>query len=105
MLVQADADLEDAAAPLAANAFSFAVSTISVQRIYVERPAYAGLLERFLPKVEALVVGDPADEATDVGPLIDADARDRVLSWIDEARSAGAEILPATSRATCCGPR
>ena len=94
VLVQADADLEDAAARLAANAFSFAgQSCISVQRIYVERPAYADLLERFLPKVEALVVGDPADEATDVGPLIDADARDRVLSWIDEARSAGAEIL------------
>ena len=94
VLVQADADLDDAAARLAANAFSFAgQSCISVQRIYVEQPAYDDLLERFLPKVEALVVGDPADEATDVGPLIDADARDRVLAWIDEARSAGAEIL------------
>ena len=37
-------------------------------------------LERFVPKVEALVVGDPADEETDVGPLIDDDARDRVLA-------------------------
>ena len=34
------------------------------------------------------MVGDPADEATDVGPLIDADARDRVLAWIEEARAA-----------------
>ena len=94
VLVQADADLDDAASRLAANAFSFAgQSCISVQRIYVERPAYDDLLARFLPKVEALVVGDPADEATDVGPLIDADARERVLAWIDEARSAGAEIL------------
>ena len=39
------------------------------------------------------MVGDPADEATDVGPLIDGDARDRVLAWIEEARAAGAEIL------------
>ncbi|HSF61813.1 MAG TPA: aldehyde dehydrogenase family protein, partial [Gaiellaceae bacterium] len=63
VLVQADADLDDVAARLAANAFSFAgQSCISVQRIYVERPAYDDLLERFLPKVEALVVGDPADE-------------------------------------------
>jgi acyl-CoA reductase-like NAD-dependent aldehyde dehydrogenase len=94
VLVQADADLEDAAGRLAANAFSFAgQSCISVQRIYVERAAYDDLLARFLPKVEALVVGDPADEATDVGPLIDKDARDRVLSWIEEARAAGAEIL------------
>ena len=51
------------------------------------------MLGRFLPEVEALVVGDPADESTDVGPLIDGDARDRVLAWIEEARAAGAEIL------------
>ena len=94
VLVEADADLEEAAAKLAANAFSFAgQSCISVQRIYVQRAVYDDLLSRFLPQVEALVVGDPADEATDVGPLIDRDARDRVLDWIEEARAAGAEIL------------
>ena len=94
VLVEADADLEDVAARLAANAFSFAgQSCISVQRIYVRREAYDELVSRFVPKVEALVVGDPADEATDVGPLIDRDARDRVLAWIEEARTAGAEIL------------
>jgi acyl-CoA reductase-like NAD-dependent aldehyde dehydrogenase len=94
VLVEADADLDDAAAKLAANAFSFAgQSCISVQRVYAQRAIYDELLERFLPKVEALVVGDPADEATDVGPLIDRDARDRVLAWIEEARTAGAEIL------------
>ncbi len=91
VIVEADADLEDAAARLAGNAFSFAgQSCISVQRIYVARDAYDGFLERFLPKVEALVVGDPADEQTDVGPLIDGDAKDRVLEWI--AESAG-EVL------------
>jgi len=58
----------------------------------VQRDAYEELLSRFLPKVEALVVGDPADEATDVGPLIDADARERVLAWIEEARAGGATI-------------
>jgi acyl-CoA reductase-like NAD-dependent aldehyde dehydrogenase len=64
-----------------------------VQRIYVERPAYDAFLERFLPRVEALVVGDPADEETDVGPVIDRGAKERILEWIEEARSAGAEIL------------
>ena len=94
VIVEADADLDDAAGRLAANAFSFAgQSCISVQRIYVQRGAYDDLLARFLPKVEALHVGDPADEETDVGPLIDAGARDRVLEWIEEARAAGAEIL------------
>src|SRR5688500_5692086 len=94
VIVDADADLEDAATRLAANAFSFAgQSCISVQRIYVQRDAYDELLARFLPKVEALKVGDPRDEETDVGPLIDEESRDRVLAWIDEAREAGAEVL------------
>ena len=94
VVVAADADLEDAATRLAANAFSFAgQSCISVQRIYVERRAYDAFLERFLPKVEALVVGDPADDATDVGPLIAASERDRVLEWVDEAKASGARVL------------
>ena len=37
--------------------------------------------------------GDPAEEDTDVGPVIDEDARDRILAWIEEARAGGAEIL------------
>src|SRR5436305_824185 len=87
VIVAADADLDAAAAALAANSFSFAgQSCISVQRIYVERAAYDGLLERMLPRVEALQVGDPADEETDVGPGIDADAKERILEWVDEAR-------------------
>jgi acyl-CoA reductase-like NAD-dependent aldehyde dehydrogenase len=91
VIVAADADLETAAAKLAGNAFSFAgQSCISVQRIYVEQGAYDAFLERFLPKVQALVVGDPADEATDVGPVIDADAKARILDWIERS---GGEIL------------
>lgn len=94
VIVAADSDLDDVAARLAANAFSFAgQSCISVQRIYVERSAGERFLELFLTRVEALEVGDPADESTDVGPLIAQSERDRVLSWIDEARSRGAEIL------------
>jgi acyl-CoA reductase-like NAD-dependent aldehyde dehydrogenase len=94
VIVAADADIDAAAQAMAANAFSFAgQSCISVQRIYVEAPAYDSFVERFLPRVEALKVGDPADEETDVGPVIDDDARERILEWIEEARSAGARVL------------
>src|SRR5579864_7985234 len=94
VIVAADADADAAAAKLAANAFSFAgQSCISVQRIYVERPSYAAFLASFVPKVEALVVGDPADDDTDVGPVIDADARTRIAEWIEEARTSGASVL------------
>jgi acyl-CoA reductase-like NAD-dependent aldehyde dehydrogenase len=94
VIVEADADLAGVAAKLAQHSFSFAgQSCISVQRIYVADEAYDGFLERFLPAVEALSVGDPADEETDVGPVIDEDARERILAWIDEAREGGARIL------------
>jgi acyl-CoA reductase-like NAD-dependent aldehyde dehydrogenase len=93
VIVAEDADIEDAAARCAANAFSFAgQSCISIQRIYVHRDVYDAFRSAFLPRVEALVVGDPADDATDVGPLIATSERDRVLEWIEEARAAGAEI-------------
>ena len=94
VIVAADAEIEAAAQALAANAFSFAgQSCISVQRIYVEAPEYERFLASFVPRVEGLRLGDPADEETDVGPVIDDDARGRILNWIDKARQAGARIL------------
>jgi acyl-CoA reductase-like NAD-dependent aldehyde dehydrogenase len=94
MIVEADADIEAAASATAQHGFSFAgQSCISIQRVYVQRSVYDGFVERLVPKVEQLVVGDPGDEETDVGPVIDEDARDRILEWIDEAREAGAEIV------------
>jgi len=94
VIVHGDADLEEAATKLAANAFSFAgQSCISVQRIYVQKRVYDEFVTRFVPKVEELVLGDPAEEDTDVGPVIDDEARERILSWIEEARASGAEIL------------
>jgi acyl-CoA reductase-like NAD-dependent aldehyde dehydrogenase len=94
VIVEPDADIETAATKLAANAFAFAgQSCISVQRIYIGREAYEDFLGRFIPKVEALKTGDPAEEDTDVGPVIDEDARERILSWIEEAKAGGATIL------------
>jgi len=84
VIVAADADVPLAAAKISQNAFSFAgQSCISVQRVYVERGAYEGFVSELVPLVEALRLGDPADEETDVGPVIDQDARDRILDWIN----------------------
>src|SRR3989442_2699482 len=86
VIVAADADVDTAAEKIAANAFSFAgQSCISIQRVYVERGVYDAFVERLLPRVEALRIGDPADEDTDVGPVIDEDARERILQWIRES--------------------
>ncbi len=94
VIVEPDADVSLAASKCAANAFSFAgQSCISVQRILVHDRVYDAFRDAFVPLVEALVVGDPADEATDVGPLIAPSERDRVLEWVEEARAGGATIL------------
>ncbi|MGH2934761.1 MAG: aldehyde dehydrogenase family protein [Gaiellaceae bacterium] len=83
VIVAADGDVEVAASKLAANAFSFAgQSCISVQRVYVERARFDEFVQAFVSKVEALKVGDPADDETDVGPVIDEDARERIRAWI-----------------------
>jgi acyl-CoA reductase-like NAD-dependent aldehyde dehydrogenase len=93
VIVEPDADVDDAALRCAANAFSFAgQSCISVQRILVQEQIYDAFRAAFLPRVEALVVGDPADDDTDVGPLISESERDRVIAWIEEARAGGATI-------------
>ena len=90
VIVCADAP-PDTPAKLARNAFSFAgQSCISVQRIYVIDDAWDDFVAEFVPKVEALKVGDPSDEETDVGPVIDEDARKRILAWIEES---GGELL------------
>jgi acyl-CoA reductase-like NAD-dependent aldehyde dehydrogenase len=94
VIVTADADIEATAAAMAANAFAFAgQSCISVQRIYVERAAYDAFVEALVPRVRELKVGDPADEETDVGPVIDSGAKERILEWIEEAKRGGAEVL------------
>ena len=91
VIVTADADLSLAATKVAQNAFSFAgQSCISVQRVYVERSAYDEFVAKLIPLVEALKVGDPSEEDTDVGPVIDDDARERILDWV---RSTRGEVL------------
>jgi acyl-CoA reductase-like NAD-dependent aldehyde dehydrogenase len=83
LIVTADADVEAAATKVSQNAFAFAgQSCISVQRVYVERDAYEDFIGRLVPLVEALKIGDPGDEDTDVGPVIDEGARERILDWI-----------------------
>ncbi len=94
VIVLADADLEKAATAIAANGYAFAgQSCISVQRVYVEDAAHDALIEKLVPKVEALKVGDPLDPETQVGPVIDDENRDRIAGWVNEAVAGGAKLL------------
>lgn len=68
-------------------------SCISVQRVYCARSRFDELVAEVVAATEALRVGDPADEATDVGPMIDEAAATRALSWIADAVRGGAAVL------------
>jgi acyl-CoA reductase-like NAD-dependent aldehyde dehydrogenase len=94
VIVLGDADLERAATAVATNGYAFAgQSCISVQRVYVHESVHDAFLEKLVPKVQALKVGDPLDPDTQVGPVIDRDNRDRISSWVERAVEQGAQLL------------
>ena len=65
---------------------------IKIQRVLVHRSLYDEFMQRFVAATRALACGDPMDEATVVGPLIEAQHVERVQSWIAEALAAGAKL-------------
>src|SRR5574339_1015221 len=99
VIVHHDADVSYAAERVAWGVFSYAgQSCISVQRVYVHQGIYESFIENFVPRVKSLKVGDPLDEATDVGPMIDPGAAQRVEEWVTEAKQAGATVLTGGTR-------
>jgi acyl-CoA reductase-like NAD-dependent aldehyde dehydrogenase len=84
-VVFADADLEKAAATAPAAVFGNAGQDCCARsRILVEKSAFDDFLSLMQPAVENLRVGDPFDEATDMGPLISAEHREGVASYVPE---------------------
>ncbi len=73
-------------------------SCVSVQRILAHRGIYDELRSRLVERVGALVMGDPKDRATDIGPVIDEQAAERIEAWINEAMRAGATRLVGGER-------
>lgn len=93
VFVGRDADLSWAAARCAWGAFCYSGQVcISVQRIYVEKEVHAEFRRLLVDNIKYLVVGDPADENTDVGPMIDEASAMRVEEWLKEAVGKGAKL-------------
>lgn len=94
VIVEPDADLDFAAQRCAAGGFGYAgQSCISVQRIFVHHSITDLFTTKLLLQVARLKAGDPSDDATVVGPLIDQKAAHRVEEWIGEAVAQGARLL------------
>ena len=99
MIVEPDADLDLATTKVATHAFSYAGQTcVSIQRVYVQHECLDDFLARSFRRSRRCQIGDPADETTDVGPVIDGANRERITSWIEEAVAGGAEIADRRAR-------
>jgi len=94
VIVHEDANLDFAASRIATGGFVNAGQVcISVQRVLIHRPVYDRMVDKILAATKALVVGDPRDPATDVGPMIDRAKAVEAYGKVQEALTQGAEIL------------
>jgi acyl-CoA reductase-like NAD-dependent aldehyde dehydrogenase len=94
VIVDKGADLDWAVKRTLVGAFSYSGQVcISVQRMFVHEDIWDAFMEKFLAGVEGLTLGDPADAATDVGPMVDAKAAARTQQWVDEAKALGGQVL------------
>lgn len=106
-IVAADADLDLAVTKIAKGGWYHAGQVcVSTKRVFVAREVAAEFTARLVSAAERLVVGDPTDAKTEVGPIIRRRDLDRIAAWVDEARAAGARVATGGRRVgtTCYAP-
>ena len=107
VIVEPDADIDDALPLLAKGGFYHAGQVcVSVQRIFVHEDIVESFSSKLVAIAKNLVVGDPTDEKTEVGPLIEEGEVDRIHNWVEEAKKAGGKILTGGNKIgkTCYEP-
>lgn len=93
VIVVADADLDKAVAGVLNSKFRNAGQTcVCANRVYVHESIYEAFIEKLVAKVGTLKVGNGLEEGTDIGPLINQSAVDKVLAHIENAISQGAKL-------------
>jgi len=93
-IVDATADMEQAAQRCIIGAFAHAGQIcISIQRILLEKSIADEFTERLVEKARALRMGDPRDDATELGPMITESAAKRAEEWVREAVDKGAKLI------------
>lgn len=99
IVIDDDSRLDEAVSRCVVGAFAFSGQVcISIQRILLHSSIADSFLERFVPAVEKIRAGDPAEEATELGPMIEESEAVRVESWVNEAVGQGARVLTGGKR-------
>ncbi|MBW7868525.1 MAG: aldehyde dehydrogenase family protein [Brumimicrobium sp.] len=93
-IVHQDAELDLAIEELLVGGFAYSGQVcIHTQRIYVHASLFDSFTQKYIQKVQALNIGDPKNETTEFGVLINEDNAIRIESWVNEAIQAGAKSL------------
>lgn len=99
----ADANLDAAMPKVVSASFRKAGQVCSsIQLLHVHRSILDPVLARLVSGAQAMVVGDPRDAATVVGPLVSLAAAERVERWVREAEEKGARLLTPLQRTGAC---
>ncbi|MEM7539297.1 MAG: aldehyde dehydrogenase family protein [Chloroflexota bacterium] len=94
VVVDEDADIADAVERIIIGAFyQSGQSCIGVQRILIHEAVYDDFRDRLVAATEALIAGDPKDEATFIGPMISEKEASRLDGWVQSALEKGATLL------------
>ncbi len=94
VIVEPDADIDEMLPALLKGGFYHAGQVcVSVQRVFVHEKICDDVAQRLAAMAKELIVGDPLDEKTEVGPLIMPGEVDRVEQWVNEAVEKGAVLL------------
>ncbi len=104
-IIFADADIDKALAGTVRSVFANCGQVcLCSERIYVERPIYEEFVDTLAKEAKALTIGDPWNEATQMGPLISATHRDKVQSYFDVANAEGATTVVGGQAPRLDGP-
>ncbi|MEF2071868.1 betaine-aldehyde dehydrogenase [Consotaella aegiceratis] len=94
LIVFEDADLDNAvSAAINGNFYSTGQICSNGTRVFVHESIEKAFLERLVERTKKAIIGDPRDEATQVGPLISKAQRDKVLSYIEKAKAEGGRLV------------
>ncbi|WP_109831543.1 aldehyde dehydrogenase family protein [Reichenbachiella versicolor] len=107
VIVEPDADISQMIPALVKGGFYHAGQVcVSVQKVYVHESILQEVVAEIDTMARALIVGDPLDEKTEVGPLILPKEVDRVHEWVQEAVTGGAKLICGGQRIsdTCYAP-
>ncbi|WP_419913293.1 betaine-aldehyde dehydrogenase [Hoeflea sp.] len=104
LIIFDDANVDDAVGgALLGNFYSSGQVCSNGTRVYVQRGRMGEFMEKLITRTEAIRIGDPQDEATQMGPLVSAAQRDKVVDYVEIGKAEGARLATGGNRLTLQG--